>query len=287
MNALPQHCRAAVLLCYREGRTRGSSRAAGLSWSLRTLERRAGARTGGYPPASKVDGAAALTLSADHAGHRLRRQRAPGQRWRVARGQTMATAANQFAAGKPAAGGLVSAQAIALAKMVLGGMALTKVTILAAIVLIGARLAAVGGMAYQAGNVQKVELAKPSPLPLAIAKQPKTIENRVDRFGDALPAGVLARVGTVRFRHAETSLRPLSCLTAKASSREVTTPAWCNGTSPRESRCATLQASADPCAQLALSSDGTRLAPCRASGEGRSGADRSLGCGHGQGTSVL
>ena len=100
---------------------------------------------------------------------------------------------------------LTHSLATTLAKKVLGGLALTKIKNLAVIFLVVSVISAAAGVvAHHAGVRQQVESAKPMPALLQppIAQQPKAIENRLDHFGDPLPAGVLARMGTVRFRHA-------------------------------------------------------------------------------------
>jgi WD40 repeat protein len=178
LRRLPEKYRAPLLLCCLEGGT-GEWAARQLGWSLRTLRRRLRqgrdllrdrlTRRGVAVPGALLAGVGQET--ADAAG--------PGLRALLAARQGCA-----FAAGRP-----VSGPAAALAEGVLRGALAGKRKALAVLVLtLG--LSAAAGVAYQA------PAEKPAAPPPAAAP-----EVRTDRFGDPLPEGAVARIGTVRFRH--------------------------------------------------------------------------------------
>lgn len=192
---LPEKCRAPVVLCYLESRTRDEA-ARQLGWSLRTLDRRLARgrellrtrllRCGVTMPATLLiaglseEGAQAVVPA-------------------VLMKSTVEVA-TAFGAG-----GAVSAPVAALAGAFLRSMAIAKAKAVAVLVLI-AGLAGVGtAMLTQLPSGEKQHVSEPGSRQDAIqaesiktadAKQP-----RVDRYGDPLPAGVVARLGTVRWRH--------------------------------------------------------------------------------------
>jgi RNA polymerase sigma factor (sigma-70 family) len=106
-----------------------------------------------------------------------------------------------------AAGGLVAARTAALAEAGLRAMAGTKVRVLTALVLaLGLIVGGVGALAQQrASDSPSAPQAAEGPQPAAA---PPAAVPRTDRYGDPLPEGVLARLGTVRFRHGF----PVNCL---------------------------------------------------------------------------
>jgi RNA polymerase sigma factor (sigma-70 family) len=88
----------------------------------------------------------------------------------------------------------VSVRAAALAEAALRGMAAGTWKAVAALVLVAGALAAGAALAPRPPAPGRVALAGPPAA--AAAKQP-----RVDSLGDPLPAGAVARLGTVRLRH--------------------------------------------------------------------------------------
>jgi hypothetical protein len=61
----------------------------------------------------------------------------------------------------------------------------------------------VGGMVCQALTARPPEPPEANPQPKAVAeaKKPDAPQARLDRHGDSLPDGAVARLGTVRWRH--------------------------------------------------------------------------------------
>src|SRR5262249_12021199 len=98
-------------------------------------------------------------------------------------------------------------KAVALAEKVMKTMVETKMKFVT--IMLGAMLCLVGGgvMAYQALSDKAVE---PQPAPdwrgdAEANRQPETEKTaaRVDRYGDPLPKGAVARMGTTRMWHGE------------------------------------------------------------------------------------
>jgi RNA polymerase sigma factor (sigma-70 family) len=189
LRRLPERYRLPLILCHLEGRTHEEA-ARQLGWT-----------------AGSVKG-------------RLRRGRAKLQRRLVKRGLTLSAVSVALmaveglppAAGMPAgflaatlraaaSDGEVSAKVIVLAKEGIRNMAATKAKSMAALLLVvGVTIGGAGSIAHQmlaAGQSdakQVVEQAKaPSP-----AKEKTPV--RTDRYGDPLPPGAIARLGTMRLR---------------------------------------------------------------------------------------
>jgi RNA polymerase sigma factor (sigma-70 family) len=194
LSRLAERHRAALVLCYLQGKTQDEA-AAVLGLTKATLKRRLEqarallrtrlVRRGLGPAALLIASAwpaAAATASAVPAALMF----------------PTVKAALLVAAGQAAAG-VVSATAAALAEGVFKDMLPTKIKIATALLL---ALATIGTgaavLAYQAAADK----------PAASAAGPEAGERRpagADPYGDRLPAGALARMGTTRLRHAHSS----------------------------------------------------------------------------------
>jgi RNA polymerase sigma factor (sigma-70 family) len=183
LHRLPGPYRQPLLLCCLEGRTRDEA-ARQLGWSLRTLERRL-AR--GRELLRARLARRGVTLSAALLAAGLAR---PATALSPLLPAATARAAAAFAAGQ----GGVSPAAVALAREALRG--LTAFRLKAAVAL----AALLGGLALGAaalGGRAPAEGPRAAPPATEAAERPA----RTDLFGDLLPPGALARLGTVRFRH--------------------------------------------------------------------------------------
>jgi RNA polymerase sigma factor (sigma-70 family) len=187
LNRLPERYRVAVVLCCLEGSARDEA-ARQLGWSLGTLKRR------------------------------LERARVLLRQRLERRGFTFPAASTPLpVAGEAARAGLpfgllesalqagarpavVSARVHALAGGVLRPMLLGKLKAVTALLLL-AGVAAAGAFGYRlaAGGDEPEERSSAATPPAAASRQPNT-----DGYGDLLPAGVLARLGSARLRHGDT-----------------------------------------------------------------------------------
>jgi RNA polymerase sigma factor (sigma-70 family) len=181
--ALPECFRAPLVLCYLEGLTQDEA-ARRLGWTTATLKGR-------------------LQRGRDRLRRRLKRRGlAP-----AALGAT-ALAGQALAAPLPSplaeatvrtvlsgTGETVSAAAAALAHGVWKPLVPAKHWVLAAVLLAGASLA--GGAALFPQKPADSEPAAAAP------PAPNQVAPRADRFGDPLPDGAVARLGTVRFNHGD------------------------------------------------------------------------------------
>jgi RNA polymerase sigma factor (sigma-70 family) len=189
LGRLPEECRAPLVLCYLEGLTQDEA-ARRLGWSGRTLRRRLGqgrrllrarlARRG-------------LALSAGLGAVLLTEATAP-----AALPSALAEAAVK------AAKGTLPTHVMALARGAAGaGCGKAK---LAAGLLLAAGVFAGAGVAARQLLAAKPSVEERAEAPPAAPDRPAREEDRRagrDRYGDPLPAEALARLGTVRFRHAE------------------------------------------------------------------------------------
>jgi hypothetical protein len=117
---------------------------------------------------------------------------------------TIATvrAASCTAGGRPAAGG-ISQQVLALAEETVKAMSVTKLKTVVALWLLGAVTAGSGLAAYQglAATQPPAEVAITRQAAEPTAPEPAGQRPvRMDRHGDPLPPGAIARLGTLRFR---------------------------------------------------------------------------------------
>jgi RNA polymerase sigma factor (sigma-70 family) len=182
---LPEKYRAPLLLCYLEGLTQEEA-AQQLGWSRRSVKDRL--QRGRRRLRSRL-AQRGLVPSLVLAGAMLAGGTSPGAGFSILSQYTI-RAAMPFALRQPAADA-ATARAVALAEGGMKTMFLSKFqTVLAgllAVVLLGS-----------VGLLTRAALHKP--LPEASAPIPKSDEKPVDRLGDPLPPGAVARLGTVRFR---------------------------------------------------------------------------------------
>jgi RNA polymerase sigma factor (sigma-70 family) len=183
LHRLPAPFRQALLLCCLEGRTRDEA-AHGLGWSLRTLERRL-ARGRDLLRARLAR--RGVTLSASLLAVGLAR---PAEAMSPLLPAKTACAAAAFAAGQEGA----APGAATLAQAALRGMTAFRLKAAAVLALaLGGLVLGAGALAYQ-GPAPPPEVPPPE---TATGPRPAP----ADLYGDPLPPGALARIGTVRFRH--------------------------------------------------------------------------------------
>jgi RNA polymerase sigma factor (sigma-70 family) len=185
LQRLPARHRVPLVLCYLEGKTQDEA-ARQLGWPRGTLKRRL--ERGRELLAARLS-RRGLDLSAGLLAVALTRAAAPAA---VPVALTAATtrAGVLFAAG-PA--GAAATPAAALARGVLPALPAVKVQVGVALLLV---LLAAG-----AGLVACHALAEKPGVPARPAARAAAQPGRRDFYGDPLPAGALARLGTVRLRH--------------------------------------------------------------------------------------
>jgi RNA polymerase sigma factor (sigma-70 family) len=182
LGRLPERLRAPLVLCYLEGRTRDEA-AARLGWALGTLKRRLEhgrnvlrarleRRGVGLPAALLAIGTAC----------------AP-----VPFGLTVATAQG---ASAYAVGGLPASSAAAVAEAIVQGMAPTRLKWAVGVLLIAGTVATGAGLVPRQTPIFPLSTTAPAGQP-----PPAQDTARVDLYGDPLPPGAIARLGTTRFRH--------------------------------------------------------------------------------------
>lgn len=201
LNRLPQKYRTAFVLCHLEGKTHEQAATAlrcpvgSMSWRLeraRELLRQRLMRRG-------VTLTAALTATALTADATSAALPAPLL-------ATTVRAALAFATGGSGTGLVASAEVVALARHALRGLAVGKYSVAAVFVVLG--LAGVGSasLIYRAAN-KRVDMpplagATQPPAPvLANTKPPRKGPVLRDAFGDPLPEGARARLGTLRYHY--------------------------------------------------------------------------------------
>jgi RNA polymerase sigma factor (sigma-70 family) len=200
VNRLPLKYRLPLVLCYLEGKTtdeaaqelgcpRGTV-ATRLAWARERLRRRLTRRglavSAGVLATSLSQNAASATLPAALVTATVR-------------------SGLLFMAGNAAAG-VLSAEVVALAEGVLKAMAISKLKVAAAMLLAVGMLAAGAGVAVHEAQVAQEPEAKQAERPKAAVKEAGQPERdrgtqaRSDRYGDPLPNGALARLGSLRWR---------------------------------------------------------------------------------------
>jgi RNA polymerase sigma factor (sigma-70 family) len=195
LRGLPEHHRAVLLLCCLEGRTQEEA-ARQLGCPLGTVRSRLARGRKALQDALARRGVA---LSAAALATALA---ASSGRAEVAARLLAPTlgAALRFAAGDGAAG-LVSAGAAALAEGALKTMFACKTKVVVALLLAaGLAVGAAGALARQSAGAGPAEAPPQAKQPQRPAERK---EPRTDRFGDPLPEGAVARLGTLRLFHGQ------------------------------------------------------------------------------------
>jgi RNA polymerase sigma factor (sigma-70 family) len=199
MQRLPERYRQPLLLCYLEGLTRDRA-AQQLGWSLRTLERRLS--QGRERLRQRLTRRGVALPAALLVANLLPEESSAAAPLLLLRSTVEAAAAFQRG-GLPAAG--ISPEVIALAKGGLRSMAAVKVKLMMLLVLLaGGAAGGAGVLARQAFVGEPPQAAQRETQPQAAPgdRKPKEkLQAHVDRYGDPLPPGVIARLGTLRFRH--------------------------------------------------------------------------------------
>ncbi|HEY7315344.1 MAG TPA: sigma-70 family RNA polymerase sigma factor [Gemmataceae bacterium] len=184
---LPQKQRAAFVLCSLEGKSLAEA-ARQLGWKEGTVS---GTLSRARDALRKRLARRGVTLSALLAGLALDREStAP-----AALAERTLHTALAFAAGRPASG-VVSAPVASLVRQAMRSLIVTKFRVIVVVLMAGVAAAGVAAFAYPKPIVEPERAGQH-------AEQPKPesgSQPRADRFGDVLPPGALARLGTVRLR---------------------------------------------------------------------------------------
>ncbi|MDB5310797.1 MAG: hypothetical protein JWO38_4999 [Gemmataceae bacterium] len=176
LNALPEHLRAPLVLCYLDGRTRDDA-ASALGVSLSTLKRRVADGLDRLDRRLTRRGVSGLGLAAAALG-------GTGGQGRTA--QVPAALIQHVVA----AFGTRSAGAVGISSPIAGWK-----TAMSAILL-------VGGLATGGALVAPGDPVKPPPSKAERAEKPDAPRAQTDAFGEPLPDGAVLRLGSVLFRHA-------------------------------------------------------------------------------------
>jgi RNA polymerase sigma factor (sigma-70 family) len=264
LQRLPMKYRAPLVLCYLEGNTRDEA-AQLLGWSLgavkgrlergRNILRGRLVRRGLTLSAALLGGVIADNASAAVTG--------------TLQSTTVASAI-LFASPHTLATGGISTRVLALAKGGLQSMFVTKLKIAASALLAMTVFAAVSGVVAHQLLAAKPprETSQDSPKPMNQGPNPKEEKPRVDAFGDPLPPGVIARMGTVRFK---TPSRPVTAAAFSPDGKIVAVGGWNKGVCLTDTetgkRLRNLEGDSwPPVLSLAFSPDGKHLAALVAEG---------------------
>ena len=254
LQRLPEKQRLPLVLCYLEGLTQDEA-ALRLGWSRGTLKRRLEAGRERLRIRLTRRG---MTLGAGLFAASLTESATKGA---VSPALCSATvrAGMQFLTHQTAA--LAATPAVLLAKGALQTMLISKLKLGAMVILLFGCAVTAAGLAIPQAPPEK----RPEKKAIAPAQpQPAEIKHvRKDRYGDPLPTGAIARLGTVRLRHAcEVGISPVVFArdgkTAIAGDDTGDIVFW-NVASGREVRRFSRVVPNWPCS-LALSADGKRLA---------------------------
>jgi RNA polymerase sigma factor (sigma-70 family) len=201
LDRLAERFRGPLVLCYLEGLTQDEA-ARRLGWSSRTLRRRLERGRDLLRARLLRRG---VSLSAGLVAAALGEQAAAAALPPALIGFTV-RAGLLFGSGQIGPAGAISAQAVAFAEGALQAMLLSKVKVLT-VVLLAASLVTTGAglLTRRAGADRQPaagEAAKRRPLAQADEKAKPAERPRLgtDRYGDPLPAGAVARLGSLRLR---------------------------------------------------------------------------------------
>lgn len=204
LNRLPEKHRAPLLLCYLEGKTQDEA-AEQLGWTRSTFRNRL--ERGRELLRGRLERRGVL-LSTGLLASALSQSAASAM---VSTSLLDATieGALAFGMGEATAAGF-SAHAVVLAKGALHAMVLTKIKVATVVLMsvgllgVGSRVVMKGALAGRQAAVEEVEPEKPAARrgeQRAESREPNAA--KTDRYGDPLPEGAVARMGTVRRRHAD------------------------------------------------------------------------------------
>ena len=191
---LPGKLRAPLILCYFESAPQEEA-ARQLGWSLRTLKRRL------------ERGRSLLQVRLTGRGFTLAALLSTGLL--TPSGSSAALIQTTLKVALASATSNISAPVTALVHGAVGSMFLAKVKTLAALTvfvsLLGAGIVLMGVKSQALPSVDanppvKAAVKEKSPPPAIAAKKDNVAKQATDRYGDSLPKGALARLGTVRFR---------------------------------------------------------------------------------------
>ncbi|HEV3117390.1 MAG TPA: sigma-70 family RNA polymerase sigma factor, partial [Gemmataceae bacterium] len=197
LSRLPAQVRSPLVLCYLEGQTQDEA-ARRLGWSKSTFRRRL--ERGRALLQSRL-ARRGVTLSAGLLAPFLCEPAASAAAAKVLTASTVKTAL-LFGAGQSI--GPVMTPSGALAETVLKSMLLAKGKLAASVMLTLTMLAGVGLWAYHAAAQKRTGITAPVPASISNRREGKPFQDpqvAVDQFGDRLPAGALARLGTIRLQH--------------------------------------------------------------------------------------
>jgi RNA polymerase sigma factor (sigma-70 family) len=197
---LPEKCRDAIVLCHFENKSHEQA-AKELGWPKRTLTNRL---VRGRELLRQRLIKRGITLSAGVVATMFGEKVFGAPVGAMLTINTVKGAAS-VAAGKAVAGGCVSAVALALAEDTLSGILAIKgkavlMVLALGLALTGAGIAGYGGFGERDQPADTERAQNPVPKVEAYKAGSQNVPMAVDLFGDPLPAGAVARLGTVRFR---------------------------------------------------------------------------------------
>jgi RNA polymerase sigma factor (sigma-70 family) len=205
---LPEKYRAAIVLCYLQGKSHEQA-AADLGWPRTSLTNRL---TRARDLLRRQLASRGVTLSAGLLASALAEKSTPQAVGAMLAIKT-AKAAASLAAGKTVAQTILSAQALALAEEAMKGMFAINLKVAVAAVALGLVIGGAGVAGYHTlGGGSNVDSATPAatqsepPKKVDVAKQAKQQTPTVDANGDPLPTGAIARLGADRWRHDKASV---------------------------------------------------------------------------------